>query len=132
VPVLLTNQSGIARGMFSRAEVDAVHARMNALLGDGAVEHVFVCPHHPDDGCPCRKPRDGMLREAEKTLGLPALVTIGDKTSDVALPGAMFRVLVRTGWGKDHLDAPADAIADDVWAAAVAVGSRDDRSHADP
>jgi histidinol-phosphate phosphatase family protein len=130
VPVVLTNQSGVARKMFTRADVDAVHARMNALLGDAAISSIFVCPHHPDDGCACRKPRDGLLREAESSSGLPALVAIGDKTSDVTLPGAMFRVLVRTGWGKDHLDAPVDAVADDLWSAAVAVGSRDDGTHA--
>jgi len=122
VPVVLTNQSGVARKMFTRADVDAVHTRMNALLGDAAIATIFVCPHHPDDACACRKPRDGLVREAEEALGLPALVTIGDKTSDLALPGDLFRVLVRTGWGKDHLDAPADFIADDVWGAAVAVG----------
>ena len=131
-PVVLTNQSGVARKMFTRADVDAVHARMNALLGDAAISSIFVCPHHPDDGCACRKPRDGLLREAESSLGMPALVTIGDKTSDLALPGPMFRVLVRTGWGKDHLDAPADVAAEDLWAAAVAVGSRDDGTHAHP
>ena len=105
---------------------------MNALLGDAAIARVFVCPHHPDDGCTCRKPRDGMVREAEAALGLPALVTIGDKTSDVALPGDLFRVLVRTGWGKDHLAATVDFVADDLWSAAVAVGSRDDGTHAHP
>ncbi len=125
VPVVLTNQSGVARKMFTRADVDAVHARMNALLGDAAISRVFVCSHHPDDGCTCRKPRDGMVREAESTIGLPALVTIGDKTSDLALAGDLFRVLVRTGWGKDHLDAPADFIADDVWGAAVAAGRQE-------
>jgi histidinol-phosphate phosphatase family protein len=132
VPVVLTNQSGVAREMFTRAEVDAVHTRMNELLGDAAISSIFVCPHHPDDRCACRKPRDGMLREAEASLGLPAMVAIGDKTSDVAIAGALFRVLVRTGWGTKHLDAPADVIAEDLWAAAVAVGSRDDRTHADP
>ena len=126
-PVVLTNQSGVARKMFTRVDVDAVHARMNALLGDAAISSIFVCPHHPDDGCACRKPRAGLVREAEEALGLRALVTIGDKTSDVALPGSMFRVLVRTGWGKDHLDAPVDFVADDLWAAAAAVG-RDART----
>ncbi len=125
VPVLVTNQSGVARHMFTLADVDAVHARMNQMLGDAAVERILVCPHHPDDGCECRKPRDGLVRRAEATFGLPAVVAVGDKTSDLAIPGAMFRVLVRTGWGTDHLEAPADAIVDDLWAAAVAVGSRD-------
>ena len=78
------------------------------------------------------QPRDGLLREAEEALGLRALVTIGDKTSDLALPGDLFRVLVRTGWGKDHLDAPADVVVEDLWVAAVAVGSRDDGTHAHP
>jgi histidinol-phosphate phosphatase family protein len=132
VPVVLTNQSGVSRDLFSLADVDAVHARVNQLLGDAAIERIFVCPHHPDDRCACRKPRDGLVREAEAALGLPALVAIGDKTSDVELPRDLFRVLVRTGWGRDHLAARVDFVADDLWAAAVAVESHDERTRADP
>jgi HAD superfamily hydrolase (TIGR01662 family) len=84
VPVgVVTNQSGIARGLLTRNEVDAVNARVEQLLGPFAVWQ--VCPHDTGDRCECRKPAPGMVREACRVLGVePArTVLVGDIASDI-------------------------------------------------
>jgi len=81
---VITNQSGVARGLLRRADVDAVNARMTELLGPfGTVQ---VCPHGPDDGCGCRKPAPGLVQAAAADLGVAPheCVVIGDIGSDVA------------------------------------------------
>ena len=85
--VLVSNQSGVARGLISKSELAAVHARLerellrHALRFDGA----YYCEHGPDDGCTCRKPAPGMLRSAAEDLGvdLGGSLMIGDKAIDV-------------------------------------------------
>jgi D-glycero-D-manno-heptose 1,7-bisphosphate phosphatase len=105
--VVVTNQSGIARGYFDHARLQAIHERLHELLGAAGVEldGIFVCPHGPDDGCPCRKPREGMVVSAARELGFrPELgFMIGDKSCDIALGrrvGAK-TLLVRTGHGAE-------------------------------
>lgn len=80
---VLTNQSGIARGLLDRAQVDAVNARVEELLGPFDVWE--ICPHGPEDGCACRKPAPGMLFAAARRLGVAAdrLGFIGDIGADV-------------------------------------------------
>jgi histidinol-phosphate phosphatase family protein len=107
VVVLVTNQSGIARGLFSVENFEAVQQRMIELLAaQGArLDNVYYCPHHPDvDGpCECRKPADGMYRRAERELSLDLARSfyVGDRWRDVAVTeevgGTAF--LVRTGAG---------------------------------
>src|SRR5438093_1023531 len=60
--VLTTNQSGVARGLITTAALDAIHARLRALLeaGGASLDAIYYCPHHPDDACSCRKPRPGL------------------------------------------------------------------------
>lgn len=112
--VVVTNQTGVARGYFPEARIAEVHARLDDLLrADGAhVDRYYYCPHHPTEGrgayaisCDCRKPAPGMLLRAaaELDLSLDASFMIGDKTSDMqAGHGAGCRtVLVRTGYGRD-------------------------------
>lgn len=105
--VLVTNQSGIARGLFTVDDFHAVQARMLDLLtAQGvALDKVYFCPHHPDvDGpCGCRKPAPGMYRQAEAALGvdLARSYYVGDRWRDVAVTeevGGM-PFLVRTGAG---------------------------------
>lgn len=110
--VLVTNQSGVARGYFDLATVDAIHARMRAELGrdGGTLDAIYVCPHHEAGvltdfarACDCRKPLPGMVVQARQALGLdglPAFV-VGDKEVDLALGLAVGcpSVLVRTGYG---------------------------------
>jgi D-glycero-D-manno-heptose 1,7-bisphosphate phosphatase len=95
---VVSNQSGIARGLLTRAQVDAVHARLEELVGP--LGPVFVCEHGPDDGCACRKPAPGMVLAAAEALGVaPAdCVVVGDIAADVgaALAAGAAAVLVPT------------------------------------
>lgn len=123
--VIVSNQAGIGRGYFSEAELTAVNARMCELLAahDIRFAGLYHCPHHPDDGCACRKPAPGMLLRAAEELGLdPAgALLIGDKASDIGAGRAVGArtVLVRTGYGATEEPAGADLVADDLRAAAA-------------
>lgn len=117
--VLVTNQSGLARGFFGVAEFEAVQARLDGLLAaEGVVlDGAYHCPHHPDYGpaCDCRKPALGLFRRAarELDLDLAASVYVGDRLSDV-LPAAALggrAVLVRTGYGAGEADLAPDGVA---------------------
>jgi D-glycero-D-manno-heptose 1,7-bisphosphate phosphatase len=128
--VIVTNQSGVARGKFSLETVGRVHERLAALLRAEGIEldGIYVCPHGPDEGCACRKPRPGLAYQAADELGFdPAQsFVIGDKPADVELGRAIdaFSILVRTGHGSDgeaQLTAPADATCDTLEAAAAAI-----------
>jgi len=81
---VVTNQSGIARGLISRAQVSAVNRRLEEILGP--LGPFVVCPHAPGDGCGCRKPAPGLLLIAAAILGVPAryCTVIGDIGSDMA------------------------------------------------
>lgn len=86
--VVITNQRGVARGFMSLTDVEAIHAKLKEhFQAAGApLAGVYVCPHDRDEGCPCRKPRPGMLLQAAKDLGLDlsASLLIGDSESDLA------------------------------------------------
>src|SRR5215218_258241 len=86
---VVSNQSGVARGLLTLDDVDAVNRRIEELLGP--LGPVLVCPHGPDDGCECRKPEAGMLRAAAERLRVdPArCAVIGDIGSDVAAAQAV-------------------------------------------
>lgn len=84
IPVgVISNQSGIGRGLITRSQVDAVNARTEQLLGPFDVWR--LCPHTAEDRCPCRKPRPGMLLSAAEELGADpaAMIFIGDIGADV-------------------------------------------------
>ena len=85
--VVATNQAGIGRGMIDMAAVNSVHSRMNQmLLAQGArVDAVFFCPHTPEDGCDCRKPKPGLLREIGRRYGadLSQVSVVGDTLRDL-------------------------------------------------
>ena len=101
----VSNQSGLGRGRFSAADLEAVMTRLAALLAaaDASLDGFFYCPHAPDQGCRCRKPAPGLLEEAAAHFAWdPARSwVIGDKVSDVdlALQHGLRPVLVRTGHG---------------------------------
>jgi len=117
--IVITNQSGIARGMYSEKTLDAIHSRMiRELAREGAkIDAVYYCPHHPDVGdaryridCECRKPRTAMLEKAsrEHRIDLEASYVIGDKASDIKLAenaGAR-GALVLTGYGRETFAHP--------------------------
>jgi histidinol-phosphate phosphatase family protein len=81
---MVTNQSGIARGLLSRADAEAVNARVGELLGPFGT--VRLCPHGEDEGCGCRKPAPGMVLAAAADLGVAPheCVVVGDIGADVA------------------------------------------------
>ncbi len=117
--VIITNQSAIGRGMLNRGQLEKIHARMTRLLAQdrGQGDGIYYCPPVPDDGCPCRKPETGLLRQAAKELGFRpnACFVIGDKACDVELGrkvGAT-TVLVRTGYGA-QAEAQAASLADHI------------------
>ncbi|PPE69074.1 D-glycero-beta-D-manno-heptose 1,7-bisphosphate 7-phosphatase [Caldimonas thermodepolymerans] len=101
--VVATNQSGLARGLFDVATLEAMHAKMAALLAahGGRVEKVYYCPHGPDDGCDCRKPRPGLFRRIAEDFGvdLSGVPTVGDSLRDLQAGAALGCAthLVRTG-----------------------------------
>jgi histidinol-phosphate phosphatase family protein len=105
---IVTNQSGIGRGTFSRADFDAFQAHLLDLLQRAGVtiEATFVCPHHPDDGCLCRKPRTGLLERAQSELGvdLGSSWLVGDSPSDMVLADAAgcAGIYVLTGHGAER------------------------------
>ncbi len=80
---VLTNQSGIGRGMITDEEMRAVNARVDELLGP--FDGWFICPHAPDDDCECRKPKPKLVFDAAHSWGIDPseIMVIGDKTSDV-------------------------------------------------
>lgn len=84
IPIaLVSNQSGVGRGMIALEQVEAVNRRVEELLGPFAV--VLYCPHAPDDDCECRKPKPKLILDAARAMGVdPACcVVIGDKPSDL-------------------------------------------------
>ena len=113
---VVSNQSGIARGLLTRAQVDAVNARAAELLGD--LGPVLVCEHGPDDGCACRKPAPGMVLEAAALLGVdPAdCALVGDIGADVgaALAAGARPVLVPTAVTLPDEVAAAPEVAPDL------------------
>lgn len=120
--VLITNQSGVARGYFTEDFVRLTHERLQEMIGfrfDG----IYYCPHGPDDGCRCRKPEPGMIEQAALELGIDisASYMIGDKPADIELAAraGMKGVLVTTGYGRETAEGTrADIIADNIAQAA--------------
>jgi D-glycero-D-manno-heptose 1,7-bisphosphate phosphatase len=123
---VLTNQSGIARGILTRAQADAVNERVEELLGPFDVWE--VCPHGPGDGCACRKPEPGMVLSACRRLGLdPAEAAfVGDIGADVeaAEAAGATGVLVPTPVTRqEEIDAAA-LVAPDLAGALALLGER--------
>ncbi len=122
--VVISNQSGVGRGMFTDADVEAVNARLAALLrldAGARLDAVYYCPHHPDDKCRCRKPLTLLATRAvaEHCLDLSRAYVIGDKGTDVGFGRnlSIKAALVLTGYGKEELPKliPApDFVADDL------------------
>lgn len=86
--VVISNQSGVARGKFGISDVDSFHDHLRTelvRLGAPPLDDVFFCPHGPDDGCPCRKPHTGMIDNAVKRHGidLGRSFLVGDKFDDI-------------------------------------------------
>ncbi len=114
IPVIIvTNQSGLARGYFPSTLLDQVHEKMvqELALSGAHIDHIYICPHHPEakeekyrKKCNCRKPKPGMLEQAaeEYDLALTKSFVVGDRWSDLRCAAAVGAspVLVLTGYGR--------------------------------
>lgn len=126
--VVVTNQSGIARGLYTQEDYHAVAERLESELESrGApLDATYHCPHHPDftGPCACRKPGVKLYRDAAAELGLDLTRSffVGDKVSDVVPAHALGGrgILVRTGYGREHEETLPGGllVADDLGAAA--------------
>jgi D-glycero-D-manno-heptose 1,7-bisphosphate phosphatase len=129
--VLITNQSGIGRGLFSLATLTEMHTRMGRAVAarGGRILDIFHCPHAPEVGCSCRKPKPGMLYEARRRHGidLSSAIMVGDSARDMECArsaGCKTCILVRSGDYRSARKAMtasglvADYIADDLMQAA--------------
>lgn len=103
--VVVSNQSGLARGLIRPDQHAAVHGRFLDVLSQEGItfEAVYYCEHKPDDGCACRKPRPGMLERAasEHQIDLARSLMIGDKPSDIVAGRAVGCVTALLGTGQD-------------------------------
>ena len=125
VVVVVSNQSGIGRGLFDRAALASIHAKMVACVEavGGRLAGIYYCPHAPGEHCACRKPQPGLLHRLQRDFGLPALAGVpfvGDKPADLAAARSVDAraILVRTGKGKateaSLPESPSTEIFDDL------------------
>lgn len=111
--IVITNQSGVARGFFPESLLPALHKKMRALLAkrEARIDAIYYCPHHPCIGeppyrndCECRKPKTGMIDKAarEHSLDIMRSYLVGDKLSDIETGknAGCKTILVMTGYGK--------------------------------
>jgi D-glycero-D-manno-heptose 1,7-bisphosphate phosphatase len=104
---VVTNQSGIGRGLYSERTLTAIHRHMQAAVAraGGAIAGIYYCPHRPEDNCECRKPRTALLERLARDRGtsLVGVPLIGDKLSDIRAAEAVGArpILVRTGSGAE-------------------------------
>ncbi|HEY2954594.1 MAG TPA: HAD family hydrolase [Candidatus Eisenbacteria bacterium] len=130
--VVVSNQSGVGRGLFPASRVHEAMARLRGLLREHGVEldGIYFCPHRPDEGCACRKPGTALLERAadDLRLDLKRSVMVGDKRLDpeTGRRAGGLGLLVRTGYGRDEeqrsgeegAEPRPDAAFDDLAAAA--------------
>lgn len=101
--IVVTNQSGVGRGFFSAGDLDGIHAKLRYLLGEAgaSLDAIYICPHHPNDGCDCRKPNRGLIDRAvgEQRIDLTRSYLIGDHARDIELAKRVGSrsILVTTG-----------------------------------
>ncbi|MFN2501722.1 MAG: D-glycero-alpha-D-manno-heptose-1,7-bisphosphate 7-phosphatase [Pyrinomonadaceae bacterium] len=125
--IVITNQSGIGRGIYDEEAMHSVHRRIQYHL-EGSIDRFYFCPHLPCDGCQCRKPGQGMIEAARKDfeINISDSWMIGDKAIDIETgQGAGMRTaLVLTGYGAAHknlLVNQPDIVADDLMGATRAI-----------
>ncbi len=117
VVCVATNQAGIGRGLISLADLTDIHQRLiqQVLDAGGLITHIAFCPHHPDDGCQCRKPAPGMLLTIGDvtSMNLSGQPFVGDSTKDVEAANAAgcSPVIVMTGNGVETTAKYPDVIA---------------------
>ena len=123
--VVVTNQAGVARGLYPESRVEEVHRRLSAMLAEAGahIDRYYYCPHHPHEGrgeyrmaCSCRKPEPGMILRAatELRLDIARSFLVGDKLSDLeaGMRAGCQPMLVLTGYGLEHRERLAGRLAD--------------------
>ncbi len=116
--VVVTNQSGLARGLFDINTLNRIHQKMHQKLAEfgGKIEDVIFCPHGPEEGCQCRKPSPGMLLEIASRLkiALKNIPVVGDSLRDLQAGIAVDArpILVKTGKGQKTMNDPR--LAEDI------------------
>jgi len=132
--LIVTNQSGVARGLLTEQQLDDIHRSLTEkLAAEGAnVDRIYYCPHHPGEGpppyrgeCDCRKPGTGMIRQAVDEFGIDPTLSyvIGDRTVDVdmARNAGAHAILVLTGYGRaeqalcERDGIPLDYVAENLY-----------------
>ncbi|MFM9905029.1 MAG: D-glycero-alpha-D-manno-heptose-1,7-bisphosphate 7-phosphatase [Pyrinomonadaceae bacterium] len=133
--IVVTNQSGIGRGIYTEAAMHGIHASIQTELSD-AIDAFYFCPHLPDAGCVCRKPGLGMVNSAcsDFEIDMERSWMVGDKSIDVETGsnGNLSTALVLTGYGQTHLNllrSPPTVVANDL---AAAVGQIVNFNQRDP
>jgi D-glycero-D-manno-heptose 1,7-bisphosphate phosphatase len=130
--VVVSNQSAIGRGWLDAETVDSIHERMVAAIrqAGGRIDEVLICPHGPDDGCHCRKPKPGLLLKAAQLhqFNLHSAVMVGDSYRDIqaAQAAGAIPIMVRSGHAispklEKRLVAANVLVAADLEAVAIAI-----------
>jgi D,D-heptose 1,7-bisphosphate phosphatase len=128
--IVISNQSGVGRGLFTLAQLEAVNRKFVAMLTEAGapLAGLYFCPHHPEQACDCRKPNTALLLQAAAELDFApaAAVVIGDKSTDVELGrrvGATTILVAAGGTASDGWPARADYRVQDLVEAARIIDS---------
>jgi D-glycero-D-manno-heptose 1,7-bisphosphate phosphatase len=112
--VVISNQSGVARGYFSAALLEEVNQRLTEILAAGGarLDGLYLCTHHPEEGCPCRKPQPELILQAAQDLDLDLARSylVGDRYNDIqtAANAGVKGILALTGYGRGELEFVGD------------------------
>ncbi|MBN1931109.1 MAG: D-glycero-beta-D-manno-heptose 1,7-bisphosphate 7-phosphatase [Desulfobacterales bacterium] len=105
--IIITNQSAISRKLLTIKALETIHANMRSIVhaGEGKIKDIFFCPHLPENECDCRKPKPGLIYQAQKAynIDLKSSWMIGDSVRDIECArnaGCGYTILVKTGNGK--------------------------------
>jgi histidinol-phosphate phosphatase family domain/HAD-superfamily hydrolase, subfamily IIIA len=138
--VVVTNQSGVGRGLMTEEDLHRVHARLIEGISEagGALDRIMSCTHAPWDGCACRKPAPGMLLRArdELDLSLQGSYFVGDKATDIECGAAVgcTTILVLSGLDPvcdlSRFVTQPDVVATDLWAAVEWIAEREQSASA--
>lgn len=113
--VVVSNQSGIGRGLFTLSDLEAIHEKMEHTVAEagGRLAGIYFCPHRPDELCDCRKPRTGMLERVmdDFDVSVAGVPLIGDKAADLELARRVEArpILVLTGYGQESAGEATEA-----------------------
>ena len=104
ISIVITNQSALPRRLLSRQELEHIHRMMSKTIaaGGGKITDIFFCPHLPDDRCDCRKPKPGLILQAQRkyNIDLTQTILVGDSARDIECArnaGCGNAILIRTG-----------------------------------